>query len=143
MARLGRGRSIGGLALLAMLAACGGSDAPPPDPGDEPVRLSFEDRPEPDVFRLEGPGTRDGPEGTAGLWTAVVGLKHPERGLVVNTRNHRKVVTALFTARAGTDPAIRLSNEAADALGIGDDPSPVSITALRREPRLDTTKGRF
>ena len=63
MTRLWRGGSIGGLALLALLAACGRSDAPENDAGDKPVRLSFEDRPEPDVFSLEGPGTRDGPEG--------------------------------------------------------------------------------
>lgn len=146
MARRWRG-SIGGLALLAVLAACGRTEGTPeatPDgAADRPVRLRFEDRPEPDVFSREGPATRDGPNGSAGLWASVVGLKRPERGLVENTDTGAKVVVALFVAREGAEPAIRLSGEAAEAIGIGNAPAAVRITALRREPQIDTTKGRF
>ena len=142
MARRWRG-SIGGLALLALLAACGRIGDASDAAADQPVRLRFEDRPEPDVFSREGPAARDGAKGSAGLWASVVGLKRPERGLVENTATGAEVVVALFAAREGAEPAIRLSNEAADAIGIGDAPAPVRITALRREPQIDTTKGRF
>lgn len=144
MARRWRGSGIGGLALLAALGACGwGGDDGGAGPGERPLRLSFEDRPEPDVFSREGQAARDGPKGSAGLWAAVVGLKRPERGLVENAATGRKVVVALFVAPAGADPAIRLSNDAADAIGLGDAGGAVRITALRREPQIDTTKGRF
>ena len=83
---------------------------------------------------------RDGPDGAAGLWAAVRGLPRPERAEVVNTRNRRKVVVALFAAPGG-GPDIRLSNAAADALGITE-ATPVRITALRSEAQIDTTKGR-
>ena len=62
---------------------------------------------------------RDAPDGAAGLWAAVRGLPRPERAEVVNPQNRRKVVVALFAAPRG-GPDIRLSNAAADALGITD-----------------------
>jgi hypothetical protein len=104
------------------------------------LRLSFEDQPEPDVFLHEGPAQRDASDGAPGLWAAVPDLAQPERALVVNVRNRRKVEVSLFRARGG---AAILSGEAADALGVGGVAVPVRITALRREPRLDTTSGRF
>ena len=143
MARQWGGSRIGGLALLVAVAACGHDGTPLPNQAAKPLRIAFEDRPEPDVFNLEGLATRDGPEGSPGLWVTVVGLKRPERGLVVNNETGKKVVVALFTARKGANPAIRLSNDAAEALGIGDVPATVGITALRREPQLGTTRGRF
>ena len=66
MARRWRG-SIGGLALLALLAACGRIGDASDGAADQPVRLRFEDRPEPDVFSREGPAARDAPKGSAGL----------------------------------------------------------------------------
>ena len=143
MARQWRGSRIGELALLVALAACGRDDSTLPKQATRPVRIAFEDRPEPAVFNLEGLATRDGPEGSPGLWVTVVGLERPERGLVENTATGKQIVVALFTARKGANPAIRLSNDAADALGIGDVAATVDITALRREPRFDTTQGRF
>jgi hypothetical protein len=124
------------LAVLAGLAACG-RPGTAPEPG---LRLSFEDRPEPEVFARQGPAVRDGDGGAAGLWAALPGLARPERALVENLDGGGSVVVALF--RSGAGP-IRLSNEAADALGIGAGPAQVRITALRREAKLDTTSGRF
>ena len=143
MARRWRG-SIGGLALVAVLAACGRTEGTPTaTAGTGRFASASRIGPSPDVFSREGPAIRDGPKGSAGLWAAVVGLTRPERGLVENTDTGAKVVVALFAAREGAEPAIRLSNEAADAIGIGDAPAAVRITALRREPQIDTTKGRF
>ena len=134
-----RRRGTRALLLLALLAACGRDRAPPPGEGE--LRLRFEDRAEPAAFAREGLAERDAADGAAGLWAAVRGLPRPERAEVVNPKNRRKVVVALFTAPRG-GPEIRLSNAAADALGITD-PTAVRITALRSEPQIDTTKGRF
>ena len=105
------------------------------------ISFSFEDRAAPGAFLLEGGAVRDRPEGADGLWAAVRGLPRPERALVVNTATGAEVVVALFAASSG--PSIRLSNAAADAIGLADAPQAVRITALRRAPRLDTTEGRF
>jgi hypothetical protein len=130
-------RRRGALLLLALLAACGSAEAP----GEGEIRFRFEDRAEPAAFSRAGPAVRDRPEGAAGLWAAVRGLPRPERALVENRRNGESVVVALFAApRSG--PEIRLSNAAADALGITG-AGEVRITALRSAPRLDTTWGRF
>ena len=76
---------------------------------------------------------RDAPDGAEGLWAAVAGLPRPERARIVNVDTGAEVVVALFAARRGSGAEIRLSNQAADALGIGDRPTPVHITALRRQ----------
>jgi hypothetical protein len=129
--------STAALALGLALAGCGRLDAPPPPGG---MRLRFEDRPAPEAFALEAVAVRDRPDGSPGLWAAVRGLPRPERALVVNRATGEEVVVALF--RSGSGPAIRLSNEAADALGLRD-PETVRITALRQQTRIDTTRGRF
>jgi hypothetical protein len=126
-----RGARIGALALMIGLAACGLQDAPG-NPGA--MRISFDDRPEPGAFEREGPAVRDAPDGAAGLWAAVPGLPRPERARVVNLENRAEVTVALFRTAGGP---IRLSHEAADALGIGGEPATVRITALRRLPQID------
>ena len=131
-------RAVPTLALLAFVAACGNPGVAPTPEGA--VRIRFVDREAPAAFSREGEALRDGPDGSPGLWAAVRGLPRPERAEVVNLANRRKVIVALFNAgRTGAD--IRLSAEAADALRVTDT-APVRITALRREPRIGTTKGR-
>ena len=130
------------VALVAPVA-CGRSDG---DAGRSPgggLQIRFEDKPDPGAFALEAPAVRDGPKGAAGLWAAVAGLPRPERAIVVNTHNGRKVVVALFAAPRDASVRVRLSNEAADLLRMGDGPENVRITALRREPKIATTRGRF
>jgi hypothetical protein len=126
------GRRFGALALTALLAACGALG-----PGDGDMRLRFEDRAEPAAFDREGPAVRDAPDGAEGLWAAVPGLPRPERARIVNVETGDAVVVALFAAGRGPDGDIRLSNQAADALGIADRPTPVHITALRRQPEIN------
>ena len=139
MRRRGRGLGIGALGLVVLLAACGRfGDGERPDG----LQIRFEDRAEPEAFTREGTAVRDTPDGAPGLWVAVRDLPRPERAEVVNLRNRRKTEVALFAAR-GSDPEIRLSNEVADLLVVTDAPARVRITALRREPQIDTTGGRF
>ncbi len=136
-----RAGRVGVLAVVAALAACGPrAGEPPGTPGQ--LRISFEDRPQPGVFLLEAPAVRDKPKGAAGLWAAVAGLKRPERAEAVNLASGAAVEVALYAAgRSG--PPLRLSNEAADALGIGAVPVKVRVTALRQRPVVDTTNGGF
>jgi hypothetical protein len=134
-----RRRGAPALLALGLLAACAPAGAPPPGEGE--LRLRFEDRPEPAAFSREGPAVRDAPDGAPGLWAAVRGLPRPERARVETPENGRAVDVALFAAPAGA-PEIRLSNAAADALRITG-AARVRITALRSEPRIDTTTGRF
>jgi hypothetical protein len=132
MARRAGCRTIATLILAALPVACGLL------PGREPrgaLSLSFEDRAEPGVFSAEGAGRRDAPEGAGGLWAVVEGLGRPERGRVENLATGAAVTVALF-AGGSANGEIRLSGEAADALGIADEPVRVRVTALRREPLL-------
>jgi hypothetical protein len=128
-------RRRGALAALLAAASLAGCGEPEPSGG---LSLSFEDRAEPAAFTLEAAAVRDRPDGAAGLWAAVRGLGQAERGLVV-ADGDRRVVVALFPARP-RDPDVRLSNAAADARGHGAGPERVTVTALRRAPRLDTNE---
>ena len=122
-----------------MLAACAGPGTEAPD-AERPFRLRFEDAPAPAAFGLEAAAVRDRAGGAEGLWAVVPGLPRPERATLVNLETGDETEVALFAGGAGP---IRVSNEAADAVGIGADPVPVRVTALRRRPSLDTTMGRF
>lgn len=104
----------------------------------EGLGLAFEDQLRPDIVSLSGNGLRD-PDTTApaGLWGVVSGLNRGERALVANAANGQSVTVSLFRGTTGSPEAIiRLSPDAADALGILDDPVPVQVTAVRREPVL-------
>lgn len=117
------------------LGGGGGVDA------ERPMLLTFEDMPAPGAFATEGPAVRDAEGGADGLWATVAGLPRPERARITNPETGETVVVALFRGRAG-EP-IRVSNEAAGALGIGGEPVRVDVTALRSRPSIGTTEGRF
>jgi hypothetical protein len=130
---------LGGLAAAALVAGCAGPEARAPD-ADRPFRLRFEEAAAPGAFSLEASAVRDRDGGAAGLWAVVPGLPRPERALIVNLETGAETVVALFAGGAGP---VRVSNEAADALGIGAGPAPVGVTALRSRPSIDTTRGRY
>lgn len=141
MARRRRGWRGGAVALAALVGACARL-------GDETQgvsRLSFEETAAPEVFTREGPALRDGPDGAPGLWAVVADLPRPERAVLEHVATGASVTVALFTAGSReAGPAIRISGEAADALGIGArTDEPVRVTALRREPRLRGTDDGF
>ncbi len=121
--------AIRALGLALLLAACGDREA-----GDGAMQLSFEDRTEPGAFETSGDAVRDG-GGADGLWASVPGLPRPERALVRNLDSGAEVTVALF--RGSGRGGIRLSGPAAEALGIGDRPVPVRVTAVRSVPEVD------
>ena len=130
MVRARSGRILAALALAGMVAGCGLGDR-----HSGGLSLSFEDRPEPEVFTLEGVGRRDAAGGAGGFWAVVGGLARPERARVENLATGERVIVALFAGGLGGE--VRLSVSAAEALDIGAEPARVRVTALRRAPVLD------
>lgn len=138
-----------GLGLAVLVSGCawrgpGGGVAGEVRSGSPgaPIEIAFEEVEVPEIFARAGRAVRDG-EGTPGLWAAVAGLPRPERGVVRRSAGGGRVVVALYAAPPGSG-AIRLSEAAADALGIGPEAdATVSVVAVRREPRLLGSGERF
>jgi hypothetical protein len=127
-----RARVIGTGALALLVAAC--AVEPRRDTGDG--RLTIEDRRAPEVLDREGPAVSDAGNGAAGFWAAVPGLPRPERAVAINLASRAEVEVALFAAPRSSG-TIRLSHEAAAALGIGDAPARVRLVAVRSRPSID------
>lgn len=124
-------------ALLAplLLSACAPATQPHRPPGTpETLALTFEDKDVPGIFDRELLGRRDKPKGAQGLWASVPGLRRAERGEVTNLATGAKVTVALFNGAPAGEA--RLSNAAAELLGIGSTPTRVRVTVVRREPLL-------
>jgi hypothetical protein len=137
---MARHRPVGGLALTLLLLAAGacaprGEDS---TASGLEIELAFEYRERPDILSRSGSALRDrDPSASPGLWGVVSGLGRAERALVENARTGARVTVSLYSGSTGSAAAIiRLSPEAADALGILEAPTPVRVTALRREPVL-------
>ncbi len=122
---------MAGAALI--LGACA-AGRQPSAPGPESFGVAFEDAEVPGVYSREALGRRDRPKGAQGLWAAVPGLRRPERAEIENIATGAKVTVALYSG--GTTGEARLSNAAAELLGIGAEPKKVRITAVRREAKL-------
>ena len=144
MQRLGPFSGIMAVACALALAGCAemaATTGPAERTGageDAVLRIEMVQAEAPSVFSREGVGRRE-PEGSAeGLWASVAGLPRAERGRLRNLETGAEVVVALFAAPRGTDPGlIRVSTEAAEALGMAEDGSaPVSVVVLRREARV-------
>jgi len=131
------------IALAAMLALAGCADGRTENDEVSPAfEIRFEARENPEVFQDEGPGRRSARD-TSGLWAVVSGLPRPESGVVRNLDNRRSVRVALFTDRPAGGAMAELSIEAADALGIGNAPVDVRVTAVRDEPQVATPRRGF
>ena len=115
---------------------------------DRPVNpdaltVTLEPTEEPEAFYREGLGRRTTTD-APGLWAVVSQLPRAESAVIRNARSGAEVTVALFAARrsvGGSD--IEISAEAADALGIGEEPASVSVTAVRVEPNLVVPKDVF
>lgn len=124
-------------ATLGVTSACTPEQERARGPGLD-LDVTFEDHPRPDILSRTGNAIRDrDPEAIPGLWGVVPGLPRAETALVENTHTGASIALPLFSGSTGSRTiAIRLSPQAADALGILEAPAPVRITALRREPVL-------
>ncbi len=137
MVRLRSVRAFTTAVMVALLPACAPTSAPtrPPAAGAAGLQLRFEDALAPGVFERTGLAVAEPPDGAAGLWAVVPGLPRPERARIENLGTGATTDVALFAGR-GPRGAIRVSAEAAAALGLGATAATVRVTALRREPRI-------
>lgn len=136
MARRGPALAIGAAGLAAALSACAPAapvTSPEPSATIAGMAFRFEDVLAPGAYSRSGPAVAEPAKAAPGLWAEAPGLARAERGRVVNPATGGSVDVALYRGRGAT---IRLSPEAAEAIGVGTRPVPVQITALRREPRI-------
>lgn len=122
----------GGFNLFQPKAATeGGAEAA----ADGTTRLVERDVEAPEVFQITEAGLWDGRPSLGGVWVAHPDVGEPERVIIRNTGNSKFVIGALFRReRANPGPAIQVSSDAADALGmLAGAPTRLDVTALRRE----------
>jgi len=88
----------------------------------------------PEDFNLPAQGLWDGRPSPGGVWIALADARDPKRVIIRNDATGEAVIGALFRReRENPGPPIRLSPDAADALGLlSGQPARVTITALRR-----------
>ena len=136
-------------AAMVVLAACdeGGGFALPgagaaaqpdvPLPANAPnQRVSAErDVERPDIFEITDRALWDGRPSLGGVWVAHPDVSDPERVLIRNTENGETIVGALFRReRLNPGPAIQISSDAADELGVlAGSPVSLYVVALRRQ----------
>ncbi|MTH97109.1 SPOR domain-containing protein [Roseibium sp. RKSG952] len=89
----------------------------------------------PDVFQTTEAGLWDGRPSLGGIWVAHPDAKQPERVLIKNTANNKKVTGALFRReRDLPGPVLQVSSAAASELGmLAGSPTRLQVVALRRE----------
>lgn len=138
-----------GLSLIVGLAACqdgqlslpvlgsgAADDAAMTGPAaGQTTELVERDVEAPDVFQVTGAGLWDGRPSLGGVWVAHPDVTDPERVIIRNTENGQFVIGALFRReRDNPGPALQISSDAAEALGIlPGAPTNLNVTALRRE----------
>jgi hypothetical protein len=124
--------------LAVSISGCSGPGSP------DALTVVFKDTEEPEAFFREGLGRRTANTEAAGLWAVVRDLPRAESAVVRNVRTKAEVSVALFAAGRSVDATdVELSTEAGDALGIGEEPEAVTVTAVRTEPNLIVPKDVF
>ncbi|MFT4621068.1 MAG: rare lipoprotein A [Polaromonas sp.] len=138
MARI-LGIALAGVAALA-LAGCDETGGFPFGAGtgqtaSTTTRLVERDIEAPEVFQVSEQGLWDGRPSLGGVWVADANVQDPERVIIRNEANGQFVIGALFRReRTSPGPALQVSSDAADALGmLAGAPVQLNVTALRRE----------
>lgn len=134
------------VSLAALVGGCeglpfgavGGTAEEAPVPAS--VRLVERDVEVPEVFQVADEGLWDGRPSLGGVWVAHPDVKEPERVIIRNLADGAFVIGALFhRERVGTGPALQVSSDAAEALGmVAGQPQRIEVTALRRESVPET-----
>ncbi|MBL4812032.1 MAG: SPOR domain-containing protein [Rhodobacteraceae bacterium] len=139
-----------GVLMMSTLAGCGEGGFDPASlfgGGETPsqtassgqagqtVELVERDVEAPEVFQVTTTGLWDGRPSLGGVWVAHPDVTDPERVIIRNTNNGNFVIGALFRReRENPGPALQISSDAAEALGIlAGSPTQLNVTALRRE----------
>jgi len=112
------------------------------------TRLVERDVEAPEVFQVSEQGLWDGRPSLGGVWVAYPDVADPERVIIRNEANGKFVIGALFRReRDNPGPKLQVSSDAAAALGlVAGQPTPLNVTALRREevqepdPTADTAE---
>ena len=147
--RLGSGALLLGSVLA--LAGCdengkfslrAGDGAAGPVAQSQSTELVQTDVEAPEVFQLTDQGLWDGRPSLGGVWVAHPDVTDPERVIIRNTTNGQFVIGALFRReRENPGPALQVSSDAADALGmLAGAPAELNVTALRREEAATPTE---
>ena len=124
-----------------LLAACGNESTEGLTGGlfggsagaDQGARVG-QDVERPDIFAVTDRGLWDGRPSLGGIWVAHPDVREPERVIIRNSLNGQSTTGALFRReRDNPGPALQVSSDAAEALGIlAGAPTELSVTALRR-----------
>lgn len=127
-------------ALVALTAGCEGLLTDRDTARDQvaapaAVRIVERDVEAPEVFQIAEEGLWDGRPSLGGVWVAHPDVQEPERVIIRNLSGDAFVIGALFhRERVGAGPALQVSSDAAEALGlIPGQPQRLDVTALRRE----------
>jgi len=89
----------------------------------------------PDIFNVRDEALWDGRPSLGGIWIAHPDVKEPERVIITNESNGKKIAGALFRRERDTPgPSFQLSSDAAAALNVlAGQPTMVSVVAVRQE----------
>lgn len=89
----------------------------------------------PEIFQISDKGLWDGRPSLGGVWVAHPEARDPERVIIRNADNSKFVIGVVYRPERQTPgPAIQVSSDAADALGmLAGQPAALSVTALKRE----------
>ena len=102
----------------------------------------------PNIVKISEPGLWDGQPSLGGIWVAHPDVKDPEKVIIRNLQNKKFVIGAIFRReREFSGPSLRLSSDAANALGISaGQPTNLSVIALQSKsvpaetPKAETSE---
>ncbi len=133
--RLTIGLAVVALAIMSACSAPSDREGRPSSGLD--FQIAFEERLRPDIIFVTGTARRDpSPGAAAGLWGVLRGLPRAEQAVVENLGTGAKATISLYSGNPGGGATLRLSPQAADLLGVLEDPVEISVTAIRQEPVL-------